>query len=191
MAYRKFILFSVALSFCFTFFSSFTLSTNAVAKPPFCKSLNGRIGPWEYNVGASFSEAELLLQMFRKKEFDLRVEYFNSKKGYFLINGKQKKNIAFAKIIVDGKTIATYSHNAKKTGKPSNAAWRDKEFFKVYNALLRGKNGQVVITKNNGDVRQFNLALQDFIKGIYAGAPHYKHLNKLLAEKRCRGTYDF
>jgi|GEM_PF-6171965 len=191
MAYRKFMLFSFALSFCFTVFTSFTYSTNALAKPPVCKSLNGRIGPWQYNVGASFSEAELLLQMFRSKEFDLRVEYFNSKKGYFLINGKQKKNIAFAKIIVDGKTIGTYSHNAKKTGKPSHAEWRDKEFFKVFNVLQKGKNGQIVITKNNGDVRQFNLALSDFNKGVSAGAPHYNYLNKLLAEKRCRGFYDF
>ncbi len=164
--------------------------TTAQAKLPLCKSANGTFGQWQFVVSADLGDTSLLIQMFRRKQFDLRFEFLTPKKGSFGIRGKTRGTVSEAKLIIDGQAVALFTHNPAN-GKPANPTWRGQDYVGIYAKLLKGKSGKMVIKTNAGDVRQFNIALEDYRRAYNAAVPHYNRLSQLYAAKKCRGAFDF
>lgn len=166
-----------------------TFGLSAKAELPICKSAVGRIGGgWEYVVGVSYGEPSILMQMFRKKEYDLRLEFINTNKGYFSIQGKTRGDIAGFKIFVDGKLINQFRHNPKSS-KKANPTLRDKQFYKVLLAFINGTSGRMEIVNSSGDVRKFDMQLSKFNEGYRIAAPNFDRIAQLHYDKKCRGAF--
>lgn len=167
-----------------------TSVTTAQAKLPICKSANGTYGQWQFVVSTDLGDTSLLIQMFRKKQFDLRFEYLTAKRGTFGIRGKTRGTVREAKLLIDGQPVAHFTHDPSN-GKPANPTWRGQDYANIYAHLLNGKSGKIFIRLNTGDVRQFNIALKDYHRAYNAAVPHYNRLSKLYVAKKCRGAFDF
>ncbi|GJM01652.1 MAG: hypothetical protein DHS20C08_01530 [Rhodomicrobium sp.] len=156
---------------------------------PVCKSAAGRVGAWEFVVAPDDGATTIQLQMYRKLDYAPRLVYVPDNKSYFSVLGKEKKNISTAKLLVDNKTAAIF--NRPKTGNRTLAFWRGKDYDRIYNALLQGKSGQMVITNLKGQVSKFDISLKDYIAVLHQSVPHFKRISKLYREKKCRGAFDF
>lgn len=164
--------------------------TTAEAKLPICKSANGTFGQWQFVVSTDLGDTSLLIQMFRKKQFDLRFEYLTAERGSFGVRGKTRGSVSDAKLFIDGQPVAHFKHDPS-SGKPANPTWRGKDYAGIYARLLRGKSGKMVIRLNTGDVRQFDIAIGDYHRAYNAAVPHYNQLSQLYTAKKCRGAFDF